>query len=549
MRNWNEQSDEERKALLYGMGVDDDMAARPIIGIINSWNEMNPGHFHLNEVIPEIKKAVEEAGGLPRVLSAQGICDGMCTNTTGDRYTLPARDLIAAEIQTLGELNRLDGMIMIGSCDKVVPGMILGAVMVDIPTVMLTGGYMQPGYVNGDLVTIGAAKKMYSGYKSGAISEETYQEVLHSCCPGPGACPFMGTANTMCAMAELLGLSPHGNASVAARSEEWHKMARECGTRIMEFVKDDRKPSDILSQASFDNVVRYCMATGGSTNSMLHVPTIAKQAGFHLEPSDFDRISREIPLISTIYPNRKDICMLEFDKAGGLPAVVRELASAGKFDTEVQGMFESIAEKAERAKNRDEGIIHPVGRPIAEEGGLAVLNGNIGTSSAIVKFSALSREVLRFTGKARIFESDASAYKAVMEDQVKMGEVLVVRYEGPRGAPGMPHLSALMGVIIGKGLESGVALITDGRFSGSTSGLAIGHVSPEAYEGGNIALLQDGDIIDIDVEARSMNARVSAEEFERRKQAWKPIEKPSSGWLKVWKKLVCNAHEGASIYT
>lgn len=548
MRIWNEQANEERKALLFAEGITEEESHRPIIGILNSWNEMNPGHFHFNEVIPILKEAVRESGGLPLELPVSGICDGMCTNTSGDRYTLPTRDLIAAEVQTMGDLNRLDGMILIGSCDKVVPGMVLGAVMVDIPTILLTGGYMQPGYVDGEIVTVGYAKKVFSSYKSGTLSKEKYQEILRNCCPTPGACPFMGTANTMCAMAEILGLSPHGNASVAAQSEKWHEMARECGRRIMEIVREDLKPSDILSQESFYNTVRYAMATGGSTNSMLHIPTIAKKAGFSVTPDDFDRISREIPVISTIYPNNKNISMKEFDAAGGLPAVVKELAAAGKFAVDTKGVFGTIADKIAGAENRDPSVIHPVSDAIARQGGLAVLHGNIGKLSAIVKFSAVDKSRLHYRGPARIYESDRDAYDAVMRDEVQKGDVVVVRYEGPKGAPGMPHLSSLMGVIIGKGLGSDVALVTDGRFSGSTSGLAIGHVCPEAYAGGNIALLRDGDVIEIDVEKRSLTAHVSDEEFSRRKENWKPRENPSSGWLELFKDKVSSAHEGASIF-
>lgn len=548
MRIWNEQANEERKALLFAEGITEEESHRPIIGILNSWNEMNPGHFHFNEVIPILKETVRESGGLPLELPVSGICDGMCTNTSGDRYTLPTRDLIAAEVQTMGDLNRLDGMILIGSCDKVVPGMVLGAVMVDIPTILLTGGYMQPGYVDGEIVTVGYAKKVFSSYKSGTLSKEKYQEILRNCCPTPGACPFMGTANTMCAMAEILGLSPHGNASVAAQSEKWHEMARECGRRIMEIVREDLKPSDILSQESFYNTVRYAMATGGSTNSMLHIPTIAKKAGFSVTPDDFDRISREIPVISTIYPNNKNISMKEFDAAGGLPAVVKELAAAGKFAVDTKGVFGTIADKIAKAENRDPSVIHPVSDAIAQQGGLAVLHGNIGKLSAIVKFSAVDKSRLHYRGPARIYESDRDAYDAVMRDEVQKGDVVVVRYEGPKGAPGMPHLSSLMGVIIGKGLGSDVALVTDGRFSGSTSGLAIGHVCPEAYAGGNIALLRDGDVIEIDVEKRSLTAHVSDEEFSRRKENWKPRENPSSGWLELFKDKVSSAHEGASIF-
>ncbi len=548
MRQWNEQANEERAALLYAMGITEEEAHRPIIGIINSWNEMNPGHYHLREVVDIIKKGVAAKGGLPLELTSAGPCDGMCTNTSGDRYTLPTRDLIAAEVQTHGDLNRLDGMILLASCDKVVPGMLLGAVMADLPTIMLTGGYMLPGYVDGEIVTLGSAKKIYSRYKSGNMTEEKYKEILSKCCPTPGACPFMGTANTMCAMAEVLGFSPHGNANVRAQSEEWHKMAEECGDRIMDIVMDDIKPSDILSQESFYNTIRYCMATGGSSNSMLHIPAIAKKAGFELAPEDFDRISREVPLISTIYPNNKNISMVEFDKAGGLPAVVKELAAAGKFAKSCKGIFGSIEEKIGVAENVDTSVIHPVSDPIEEQGGLAVLHGNVGTLSSIVKFSAVDKKALTFSGPARIYESNEDAYYAMLNDEIKKGDVVVIRYEGPKGAPGMPHLSSFMGLVIGKDMGSDVALITDGRFSGSTSGLAVGHVSPEAYEGGNIALIREGDLIEIDVPGRKMELKVTDEELEERRRSWKPVEKPSYGWLKIFKEKVSSAHYGATIY-
>lgn len=548
MREYNEQSNEERKALLNAVGVDWNDMEKPLIGIINSWNELNPGHYHFKEVIGIIKKAVAESGGLAVELPALGVCDGFCSNTSGDRYTLPTRDLVAGEVQTLADLNLLDGMILLASCDKVVPGMLLGAMMVNIPTVMLTGGYMKPGRVDGKLVTLGSTKKVFARYKSGEITKENYEELIQNSCPGPGACPFMGTANTMCAMAEILGFSPGGNASAAALSDQWKDMADQCGRKIMELYKEGRGARDVVSKEAFFNVIRYCMATGGSTNSMLHIPSIAKQAGYTIEPKDFDEISREIPVISTIYPNKKDISMEEFAGAGGLPAVVKELYNAGKLE-DTYGCFETIREKADRAENLDKSIIHSVDDPIYPQGGLAVLHGNIGTLSAIVKFSAVDEKCWRFTGPARIFNSQSEAYQAGLNDELRKGEVVVVRYEGPKGSPGMPHLSSFMGIVIGKNLGKDLALITDGRFSGSTSGLAVGHVSPEAYEGGNIGLLQDGDIIDIDIRARSLTARVSDEEFERRRKIFKPIEKPCSGWLKIYKENTTNAHHGACIYS
>lgn len=548
MREFNEQSNAERIALMHAVGVSHSDAERPLIGIVNGWNELNPGHFHFKEVIQIIKDAIYENGGLGVELPTTGVCDGFCSNTSGDRYTLPSRDLVAAEVQTVADLNLLDGMILLSSCDKVVPGMLLGAMLVNIPTVMLTGGYMQPGMVDGEIVTLGSTKKVFSSYKSGKITKEKYEELLLNSCPTPGACPFMGTANTMCAMAEILGFSAHGNASVAAQSPEWKQMAHDSGVKVMELFSKNIKARDIVSRESFLNAIRYCMATGGSTNSMLHIPAIAKQAGYIIEPSEFDRISREVPVISTIYPNKKNISMKEFSEAGGLPAVVKELAAAGRIDTEAKGAFGTIADKAAAAENKDKEVIHPVSDPIQDQGGLAVLHGNIGTLSAIVKFSAVDEDTLSFSGPARIFESQDEGYAAGMNDELKKGEVVIIRYEGPKGSPGMPHLSSFMGVVIGKGLGSDIALITDGRFSGSTSGLAVGHVSPEAYEGGNIALLRDGDMIDIDIKSRTLMARVSDEEFAERKKTWKPVEKPSSGWLKLFKDHATNAHEGATLY-
>jgi dihydroxy-acid dehydratase len=325
-------------------------------------------------------------------------------------------------------------------------------------------------------------------------------------------------------------------------------MAFDCGSKIMDLYREGVKAKDILSRESFLNAIRYCMATGGSTNSMLHIPAIAKHAGYDIDPYDFERISTETPVISTIYPNNKNISMREFSLAGGLPAVIKELVAGGKFCAEAKGLFGSIGDKAAQAENRDTSIIHPVGEPIYEQGGLAVLHGNIGTLSAIVKFSAVNPVNWKFSGPAHIFDSQEAGYNACLNDELKKGEVVIIRYEGPKGSPGMPHLSSFMGVVIGKGFGSDVALITDGRFSGSTSGLAIGHVSPEAYEGGNIALLKDGDIIDIDIVAHTMNAHICNEEFEERRKNWQPVEKPSSGWLKLYKEHTRSAHYGAGIY-
>lgn len=549
IREWNEESLDHRNALLYAMGISEEDAKRPVIGLVNSWNEMNPGHFPFDKtVIQEMKDEIYKAGGLALELPVTGICDGICSNTPGDRYTLPARDLVSSEVEMVAELNMLEGMVIMATCDKVVPGMLMGAFRVNIPTTMLTGGYMAAGCYEDRMLTLTHTKQAYAAYVEGDMSREEYKAIVRHACPTPGACPFMGTANTMCAMAEILGFSPHGNASVRSQSEKWHQMAREAARKVVEAVKEEKRPSDFVTQKSLENVVRYMMATGGSTNSLLHIPALARQMGFDITPETFDAISREVPLISTIYPNHPVYTMEEFDRAGGLGAVVKEMVKAGKIDADADGMFGTIRQKAELAENMDTDVIHPVAEPISEQGGLAVLHGNIGTDSAIVKFSAVAESAWIFDGPAKCYDSQDDAWHAILKDEIEAGDVVVIRYEGPKGSPGMPHMETFMAAVLGKGLREKLALVSDGRFSGATGGLAIGHVSPEAYEGGNLALIQDGDMIHIDIRARKLTVDVSEEEFERRRKDWKPVEKPAMGWLKLYKNNCTSAHRGATIY-
>lgn len=549
IREWNEESLDHRNALLYAMGISEEDAKRPVIGLVNSWNEMNPGHFPFDKtVIQEMKDEIYKAGGLALELPVTGICDGICSNTPGDRYTLPARDLVSSEVEMVAELNMLEGMVIMATCDKVVPGMLMGAFRVNIPTTMLTGGYMAAGCYEDRMLTLTHTKQAYAAYVEGDMSREEYKAIVRHACPTPGACPFMGTANTMCAMAEILGFSPHGNASVRSQSEKWHQMAREAARKVVEAVKEEKRPSDFVTQKSLENVVRYMMATGGSTNSLLHIPALARQMGFYITPETFDAISREVPLISTIYPNHPVYTMEEFDRAGGLGAVVKEMVKAGKIDADADGMFGTIRQKAELAENMDTDVIHPVAEPISEQGGLAVLHGNIGTDSAIVKFSAVAESAWIFDGPAKCYDSQDDAWHAILKDEIEAGDVVVIRYEGPKGSPGMPHMETFMAAVLGKGLGEKLALVSDGRFSGATGGLAIGHVSPEAYEGGNLALIQDGDMIHIDIRARKLTVDVSEEEFERRRKDWKPVEKPAMGWLKLYKNNCTSAHRGATIY-
>ena len=548
IRQWNEESLDHRNALLYAMGVTEEDAQRPIIGLVNAWNEMNPGHYAFKDVVQEMKEEIYKAGGLALELPISGICDGICSNTPGDRYTLPARDMVSTEVETVAELNMLEGMVLMATCDKVVPGMLMGAMRCNIPTVMFTGGYMAPGELDGKMLTLTHTKQAYAAYIAGDITKEHYKAVVRNACPTPGACPFMGTANTMCATAEVLGFSPHGNASVRCQTPQWHEMAKAAARRVVEAVREVRRPLDFINKTSFENVVRYMMATGGSTNSLLHIPAIARQAGVDISPETFDQISRQVSVISTIYPNHPTYTMADFSAAGGLGAVVGELAKAGLIDTTAEGMFGTLGDNASANPNQNLDVIHPVANPIHKQGGLAVLHGNIGSESAIVKFSAVDPAAWKFSGPAKVYDSQDDAWHAILKDEIVAGDVVVIRYEGPKGSPGMPHMETFMAAVLGKGLGSSIALVSDGRFSGATGGLAIGHVSPEAYEGGNLALIQNGDMIHIDIEARSLTVDVSEEEFEQRRKGWKPLQKPATGWLKLYRNNTTSAHKGATVY-
>ncbi|HLV10612.1 MAG TPA: dihydroxy-acid dehydratase [Halanaerobiales bacterium] len=549
IRQWNQESLDHRNALLYAMGISEKDSKRPVIGIMNAWNEMNPGHYPFQkDVVEDIKKEIYEKGGLALELPVSGICDGICSNTEGDRYTLPARDLVSAEVETIAEVNMLEGIIMLASCDKVVPGMLMGALRINIPAVMFTAGYMAPGKYKGKMLTLTHTKQAYAAYRAGDISAEDYKGVVKNACPTPGVCPFMGTANTMCSTAEILGLTPHGNACVRSQTAEWREMGITAARKIVELVEKGITPLDLIEEGNFDNVVRYMMATGGSSNSILHIPAIAKEAGFAITPEYFDKISREVPVISTVYPNHPEYTMADFSAAGGLAVVLKELAADGKINLEAGGMFGSIAEKIEEARNLNKEVIHTLADPVHKQGGLAVLSGNIASESAIVKFSAVEKEAWEFSGLAKVYNSQDDAWQAILNDEIIAGDVVVIRYEGPKGSPGMPHMETFMAAVLGKGLGTEIALVSDGRFSGATGGLAIGHVSPEAYDGGNIALIQDGDMIHIDIERRTLTVDVSYEEFEKRRKNWRRIEKPARGWLSLYRKNTSSAHRGASLY-
>jgi len=544
----SEEAIDHRNALLYPMGIKEEDTTRPYVAIINAWNEINPGHYHFKNIIDELKKVIYDAGGLPLEVPITGICDGICSNTPGDRYTLPSRDLVSMEIESMVEGNQMDGMIMLGSCDKIVPGMLMAAGRLNIPSLIFTGGYADTGNYNGDMVTLTHTKQAFAAYKAGNMSEKDYKGVVKNACPTTGTCPFMGTANTMCAFSEVVGLSLSGNATVRANSDEWHKLGTLAGNKIVEMIKNDIKPSDIITRENFVNSIKYVMAIGGSTNSLMHIPAVAKQMDYELTVDEFDKYSDIIPLISTIYPSHPKYTMPDFDEAGGVGAVLKELSKKKLINVEtnsVSGILEDILKNVE---NKNEDVIRSVDNPISSDGGLAVLRGNLASDSAIVKFSAVPEKAWAFKGRAKVYDSEMEGWSALLRDEIVKGDVVIIRYEGPKGSPGMPHLETFMAAVLGKGLGSDVALITDGRFSGATGGLAIGHVVPEAYEGGTIALVENGDEISIDIRKRSLILHVDESILEKRKENFRPIEKDCFGYLKLYKKMTSSASKGASIF-
>jgi len=534
-----------RVALLRAEGFGREATSRPMIAVFNSWNEANPGHFHLNGVAQAVKDGIWSAGGLPLEMPVTGICDGMCSNHPGDRYTLPSRDLLAAEIETMAEGNWVDGIAMLGTCDKVVPGMLQAAARLDLPSIMVTGGYMQPGDFHGEMVTISATKEKYPALLDGRLTQEEYDHLVDVACPGAGACPFMGTANTMCALAEALGLSLPGNSTVSATDGRLLRLAREAGERVVAMVREGVTARRMINSHGIENAIRAQMAFGGSTNAIMHLLAIAREADVRLSLEDFDRLSRETPYLCRIFPSGP-LTLADFDQAGGLPALMRELMPLLHGDQPtVTGR--SVSENVERAVRRRAGVISSLEVPLAREGGLAVLRGNLAPDGAVVKHAAVKPEMLRHRGPAVVFDGEADGWKALLEGKIRSGSVVVIRYEGPRGAPGMPHLETFMASLCGKGLDESVALVTDGRFSGATKGPAVGHVSPEAYVGGPLAAVQDGDIIEIDIKSRRITLEVDEGELRRRLATVRHPEKPAPGWLGVYRRLASSASEGAML--
>lgn len=532
-----------RRALFKSMGYTDHDLEKPLVAIANTWNEILPGSYHLDRIAQAVKRGVQEAGGLATIFNVMAPCDGQGAGNVGFKYLLPSRDLVAASVEMMIEHASYDAAVMIGTCDKIIPGLIIAAARCNLPTVLVTGGWMPVGHYKGDRLDISSLGKYFVLYKQGKITREELNTVESCACPGPGACCVMGTANSMGIAAEAFGLSLPGNSGLCATDAALERLAEEAGRKVMENLRNHLHARDIMSPKAFQNVVKVSCATSGSTNLAIHFPAIAHELGYPFTLEDFDRINRQTPSIMEIKPSDPAYLMEDFGRAGGLQAVMKSMASL--LDTSVMtASGQTLAANLQKAEIRDPQVIRPLHNPRNKEGGIAVLTGNLGIS--VVKQTAVQPEMQKHRGPARVFEQEEDCINALLSGKVQAGEVLVIRYEGPRGGPGMREMVMTTYLIVEMGLDKSVALVTDGRFSGTSGGPCIGHLAPEAMVGGPIAVLHDGDIIDIDIPSRRLNVELNDEEINRRKATWKALPpKVTHGWLAYFAKHATSADKGA----
>ncbi len=531
------------RALYRAMGYRDDDFTKPLIGIVNSWSEVNPGHFHLRQLAEWVKQGVREAGGMPAEFNTVAPCDGIAQGK-GMHAILPLRDVIAASVELMVRANRFDGLVMLCSCDKIVPGMLMAAARLDLPTVFVTGGSMASGRVGEREIMTSDVKEGMGRVKAGLISAEEFHTIESCACPGPGACNFMGTASTMNCATEALGLTLPRCATLPALHPQRQGLCFASGRQIVRLVEQNVTARRFLTRQSLENAIRVVLALGGSTNAALHLPAIAREAGTELGLDVFDALSRQTPLIGKFRP-ASPYTVVHLDEAGGIPAVLHLLAPLLHLDLPtVSG--ETVAERAAAARVLRPEVLHSLDAPLAPEGGLAVLRGSLAPDGAVVKQSAVAPGMLQHTGPARVFECEEELEDTLTAQSIRPGDVLIIRNEGPRGGPGMRELSIPAAILTGMGLNESVAMVTDGRFSGATRGPCIGHVAPEAAVGGPLALVEDGDPIEIDIPNRRLNLLVSEAELSRRREKWQPRPPAATGgFLDIYRQIVSQADQGA----
>ena len=539
-----------RRALYKVMGYTDEDLARPLIGVVNPWNEVAPGHAHLKEVAKHVKAGIWQNGGTPFEFGVFATCGAYSIGTENLKYELVVRDVLAASVEIMAREHLFDGLVLIASCDSIIPGITMGAERLNIPSIVVTGGIMYPGRYKEKVLALMDIIEAEAALGTGKITEEDVLAMENCVCPGPGACCHLGTAPTMQILSEVLGMSLSGGSIAPAQSSERLRIAERAGVRIVDLVKEKVKPSDIITQKSLCNAIMVDIAMGGSTNAILHLITFANELGIDFGYEIVDEYSKKIPCICNVRPNGQ-YTVLDLHYAGGVPAIMRELKDFLYLDCMTVDR-KTIKENISYCKEEevDRRVIYPLNNPLKKEAGLAVLRGNLAPNGSIVRPTAMSRDMLKFTGPARVFDSDPQAAQAIKENKVHKGDVVVIRYEGVKGAPGLKECMLSADALVARDWDKSIALITDGRLSGGNRGPIIGHISPEAMVGGPIALLKDGDIIDIDIPARKLNVNLTAEEMERRRRNWSPPEpKVRDGILKIYAKLAGPPERGAAINT
>ena len=535
------------RSLLYALGYTKEELERPLVGIVSSHNEIVPGHMHLDKITEAVRAGVRAAGGTPIMFPAIAVCDGIAMGHVGMKYSLVTRDLIADSTEAMVMAHRFDGLVMIPNCDKNVPGLLMAAARLNIPTIFCSGGPMLAGRLNdGRRTCLSHMFEAVGAYHAGKLDEAGVEEYENNACPSCGSCSGMYTANSMNCLTEAIGMALPGNGTVPAPLSARIRLAKHAGMKIMELIEKNIRPRDIMTHAAFENAETVDMALGCSTNTMLHLPAIAHEAGFDIDLDYSNAISARTPNLCHLAP-AGDTFMEDLDRAGGVYAVMKELTKKNLLDLSVMTVTgKTMGENLEGVINRDPSIIRPIDNPYSQNGGIAVLKGNLAPDGCVVKQSAVAPEMMKHEGPARVFDSEEEAIEAIYRGGIVAGDVVVIRYEGPRGGPGMREMLNPTSAICGMGLGESVALITDGRFSGATRGASIGHVSPEAAAGGNIALVKEGDIIAIDIPHCSIELKVSADELAARRAAWVcPEPKVKTGYLARYAKLVSSADKGA----
>ncbi len=536
-----------KRALLRAVGFCDTDFEKPIIGIANSYTNIVPGHVHLRQIVEVIKEGIREGGGVPIEFNTIAVCDGLAMGHEGMKYSLVSREVIADSIEIMVEAHKLDGLVLVGSCDKIIPGMLIAAVRLNIPSIFINGGPMMPGEYRGRKLGIGHVFEAVGSYSKGKISLEELEEIERKACPGSGSCSGLYTANTMAILTEVMGLTLPYLSTIPAISSERLVMAREVGKLAVELVKKSVKPRDIITRKALLNAIVVDLAMGGSTNTVLHLLAIAHEGKVELSLEDFDILSEKVPHIADLTPGGKYF-VVDFHNAGGVPALLKELDKLGLIHRDALTVTgKTIGEIIDKASEPiDREVIKPLDKPLMEKRSIVILRGNLAPEGAVAKMTGV--RVRKFRGKAKVYNSEEEATKAVLEGQVEPGDVVVIRYEGPKGGPGMREMLVITAAIVGQGLGEQVALVTDGRFSGATRGLMIGHVSPEAADGGTIALVENGDEITIDIDKKLIQLEVNDEELEKRREKWKPIVKEVKGILKRYREKVSSASKGATLH-